>query len=388
MSSTDVSQQTSSIVPPQPQVVPATSHMMEYKLRTDRVVRFRVKPKVSSKSTHPIANARLLAAEKARNGSSRNAAQSLGPSTRKVYKFDRDTGESSWVTEVVRTPSSKVRSVDAKRRAAERARVEAVASRLPRLAEVYPGMEVKGVVTSVSNFGAFVNVGWKKDALVHKREATLAGDCDPHEVFEVGQQISAWVIDVDEGDAQRRAKLALSLVSAYGKASLRDLVVGDIYTGEVTRVERYGLFVAFGATIDGLLHESQLYGETSTFAVGDAIDVEITRVESEMGRVSLRHVVQDAGVDSSFSSNTTTAANSVASSSLVVPPPAAATSTSSARRRRYSSASSSYSLGDAVISTAGSATSGDADATSKKESKSARRRRRRRAAKEQRQQQL
>lgn len=53
-----------------------------------QVVRFRVKPKVSSKSTHPIANARLLAAEKARNGSSRNAAQSLGPSTRKVCMAD------------------------------------------------------------------------------------------------------------------------------------------------------------------------------------------------------------------------------------------------------------------------------------------------------------
>ena len=72
-----------------------------------------------------------------------------------VLKFNKETGESSWVTEAVRPRASPrpkatvnvVTSAEARRRADERARVEEAARSLPRLEEVWPGMEVNGVVT-------------------------------------------------------------------------------------------------------------------------------------------------------------------------------------------------------------------------------------------------
>ena len=72
-----------------------------------------------------------------------------------ILKFNKETGESSWVTEAVRPrasprPKAKanvVMSAEARRRADERARVEEAARSLPRLEEVWPGMEINGVVT-------------------------------------------------------------------------------------------------------------------------------------------------------------------------------------------------------------------------------------------------
>ena len=71
-------------------------------------------------------------------------------------------------------------------------------------------MELPGVVTNVTAFGAFVDVGVHQDGLVHISKLANRFVTDPNEVVSVGQRVSVTVLDVDLD----RKRIALSMVSA------------------------------------------------------------------------------------------------------------------------------------------------------------------------------
>jgi len=75
------------------------------------------------------------------------------------------------------------------------------------LSDLKPGMHLNGVVTNVTHFGAFVDIGVHQDGLVHVSELTDRFVKDPLEAVSLGQQVKAWVLEVD----QERRRIALSL---------------------------------------------------------------------------------------------------------------------------------------------------------------------------------
>ena len=77
------------------------------------------------------------------------------------------------------------------------------------LADLKPGMQLNGVVTNVTHFGAFVDIGVHQDGLVHVSELSDRFVKNPLEVVALGQQVKAWVLEVD----QERRRIALSLRS-------------------------------------------------------------------------------------------------------------------------------------------------------------------------------
>jgi predicted RNA-binding protein with RPS1 domain len=77
------------------------------------------------------------------------------------------------------------------------------------LADLRPGMSVHGVVTNISHFGAFVNIGLPQEALVHISELSDKFVSNPNEVVSIGQQVTAHVLAVDPG----RGRISLSLKS-------------------------------------------------------------------------------------------------------------------------------------------------------------------------------
>ena len=78
------------------------------------------------------------------------------------------------------------------------------------LDDLRAGMELPGVVTNVTAFGAFVDVGVHQDGLVHISKLANRFVTDPNEIVSVGQRVSVTVLDVDLG----RKRIALSMVSA------------------------------------------------------------------------------------------------------------------------------------------------------------------------------
>ncbi len=84
--------------------------------------------------------------------------------------------------------------------------------------DLKPGMKIPGIVTNITNFGAFVDVGVKQDGLVHISHLANRYISDPNEAVKLGQKVMATVLEVDIA----RKRIALSLKEAGGKTEVRE----------------------------------------------------------------------------------------------------------------------------------------------------------------------
>jgi uncharacterized protein len=110
----------------------------------------------------------------------------------------------------------------------------AFAEGVTTLEDLRPGMKLPGIVTNVTKFGAFVDVGVHQDGLVHLSELSDRFVNDPNDVVKVGQRVSATVMEVD----QARKRIALSMKSAPG--ARRGPVTEGAPHGERPEVRRDG----------------------------------------------------------------------------------------------------------------------------------------------------
>jgi uncharacterized protein len=83
--------------------------------------------------------------------------------------------------------------------------------------DLKPGMKVPGIVTNITNFGAFVDVGVKQDGLVHISHLSNRYISDPNEAVKLGQKVMATVLEVDTA----RKRIALSLKDGQGSQEVR-----------------------------------------------------------------------------------------------------------------------------------------------------------------------
>ena len=130
------------------------------------------------------------------------------------------------------------------------------ASKDKRYAEIKEGETVQGVVRSLADYGAFVDVGGV-DALLHVADISWARVNKPADALAVGQQIEAKVLKVDV--AKRRIALGMKqlLPHPWDLASEK-YKTGDRVTGAVTRVTDFGAFVELEKGIEGLIHLSEM----------------------------------------------------------------------------------------------------------------------------------
>jgi uncharacterized protein len=76
-----------------------------------------------------------------------------------------------------------------------------------KLEDLLPGMELNGVVTNITNFGAFVDVGVHQDGLVHISAMSDTYVKNPADLLKVGQKVKVWVIEIDI--ARKRISLSM-----------------------------------------------------------------------------------------------------------------------------------------------------------------------------------
>ena len=118
-----------------------------------------------------------------------------------------------------------------------------------------------GVVSSIVNFGAFVDLGGV-DGLVHVSELSWKHIDHPSEVVEVGQEVTVEVLDVD----MDRERVSLSLKATQEdpwQAFARAHAIGQVVPGKVTKLVPFGAFVRVEDGIEGLVHISELASATS-----------------------------------------------------------------------------------------------------------------------------
>src|SRR5439155_20760177 len=164
--------------------------------------------------------------------------------------------------------------------------------------ELAEGQVRTGRVTSVADFGAFVDIGGA-DGLVHLTELSWAPVSHPSQAVKVGDQVEVLVLGVD----REKKKIALSLKrlreEAWDKIDDR-YAVGQTVRARVTKLATFGAFAEIETGIKGLIHITELSGERiqnprSVVREGDEVTVKILRIESDRRRLglSLKQVQSD-----------------------------------------------------------------------------------------------
>jgi len=158
------------------------------------------------------------------------------------------------------------------------------------LSDLKPGEVRKGVVSSVVNFGAFVDLGGM-DGLVHVSELSWKHVDHPSSVVAVGDEIQVQVLEVDLD----RERISLSL-----KATQQDPwqefagahQVGELVYGRVTKLVPFGAFVQVGEGIEGLVHISEMSAHhvdlpEQVVTPGEELWVKIIDLDLQRRRISL-----------------------------------------------------------------------------------------------------
>src|ERR687886_277148 len=147
-----------------------------------------------------------------------------------------------------------------------------------------------GVVSSIVNFGAFVDLGGV-DGLVHVSELSWKHIDHPSEVVEVGQEVTVEVLDVDLD----RERVSLSLKATQEdpwRLYARTHAIGQIVPGKVTKLVPFGAFVRVEEGIEGLVHISELAERhveipEQVVQVGDDCMVKVIDIDLDRRRISL-----------------------------------------------------------------------------------------------------
>ncbi len=128
--------------------------------------------------------------------------------------------------------------------------------RKEQLETIEVGDQIEGVVRSVKDFGAFVDLGGL-DGLIHISKLSWDRVKHPSEVLEVGQKVQV-VIDKIDKEARKISLSYRDLLDNPCDTAEQEFTVGGMYHGTVTRIAAFGCFVKLAAGVEGLVHISEL----------------------------------------------------------------------------------------------------------------------------------
>ncbi len=147
-----------------------------------------------------------------------------------------------------------------------------------------------GVVSSVVNFGAFVDLGGM-DGLVHVSELSWRHVNHPGEIVTVGDQVKVKVLEVDY-DRERISLSIRQTAEDPWETFARATDVGSIVPGVVTKTVPFGAFVSVGDGVEGLVHVSEIAmhhveSPELELSLGQEVTVKVTEIDADRRRVSL-----------------------------------------------------------------------------------------------------
>lgn len=190
------------------------------------------------------------------------------------------------LAEVTQLDREKRNLVVSRRRILEREKEE---HRQKTLAELAEGQLRRGVVRSVTDFGAFVDLGGV-DGLIHVSEMSHRRGRKPSEFVKVGDLVEAKVIKMDP----QTGKISLSLKQASADPWVgadTKYAVGTPVTGRVTRIEPFGVFIEVEEGLEGLLPVSEMSWQrirhpSDLVKVGDTIKLVVISLDPEARKLS------------------------------------------------------------------------------------------------------
>ncbi|MDD2923291.1 MAG: S1 RNA-binding domain-containing protein [Anaerolineales bacterium] len=221
-----------------------------------------------------------------------------------------DTPEQRWQKMVGQPISVRIIEVDRERRrlilSERNTNNETRASVKDRvISELEEGKTYTGRVTSLADFGAFVNLNGA-DGLVHLSELSWDHITHPKEILEVGQEVQVKVINVDR-DKKRIGLSIRALQDDPWKSRIEKFSIGQLVEGTITRLTKFGAFARLESDIEGLIHISELSENRvehpkEVLKEGEVKTLRVIRIDTDQHRIglSLRKVDSAAFADKDF----------------------------------------------------------------------------------------
>jgi small subunit ribosomal protein S1 len=158
------------------------------------------------------------------------------------------------------------------------------------------GAVVEGEVTAVTDFGVFVSFGENMEGLIHISELAWKRIDNPSDLYKVGDQIKAEIININGSKIFLSAK---KLMTDPWAGVSEKYKTGQIVKGKILKVNPFGLFVELDELIHGLAHISQLGLGSGVkiedlYKAGTVMDFEITSIEPKEHRLGLQ-VMKEGG---------------------------------------------------------------------------------------------
>lgn len=162
-----------------------------------------------------------------------------------------------------------------------------------RAQEKYPpGTKVKGKIRNLTSYGAFIELEEGLDGMIHVSDISWTRKINhPSEVLKKGDEVEAVVLEVDK--ANQRIAVGLKQLSQDPWENIDQLYkVGDLVTGNVTKLASFGAFIGLQHEIDGLVHISQISEDRvdkikNVLKVGQEVTARVIKIDKSDRRIGL-----------------------------------------------------------------------------------------------------
>jgi small subunit ribosomal protein S1 len=162
-----------------------------------------------------------------------------------------------------------------------------------RAMDKYPsGARVKGKIRNLTSYGAFIELEEGLDGMIHVSDISWTRKINhPSEVFKKGDEVEAVVLEVDK--TNQRISVGVKQLSVDPWSNIDQYYkVGDLVTGNVTKLASFGAFVGLNHDIDGLVHISQVSEERidkikNVLKVGQEVTARVIKIDKSDRRIGL-----------------------------------------------------------------------------------------------------
>lgn len=157
--------------------------------------------------------------------------------------------------------------------------------------QLKPGVCVCGVVTNITEFGAFVDLGGV-EGLVHVSELSWGRVEKPSMLFSIGQQVKVMVLSINDENSRIALSIKRLTPNPWDRV-MSNYHLGDVTTAEVTSIARFGIFAKLNEGIEGLIHISSIpeYSDSRdlefVFKSGQEVKVKILHIDIDRRRLGL-----------------------------------------------------------------------------------------------------
>lgn len=155
------------------------------------------------------------------------------------------------------------------------------------------GSKLRGVVTNIADYGAFIELEPGIEGLVHVSEMSwVKKNVHPGKIVATSQEVEVQILEVDPGKRRIGLGLKQCMENPWSKVAT-DHPVGSSFEGEIRNITEFGLFVSVSGELDGMIHMSDLSWTTpgeeaiKAYKKGDMIAVKVLEVDPEKERISL-----------------------------------------------------------------------------------------------------